>query len=316
MHITHDPYYRDRLTVRDLCHDFPGDEIFIDGLHAMQSHFCTNNVPIDIPIVRVMNAAHFLAAYMFSTTCSGDQGEYDALTYGSVGHDKQVMLVTLIVLAAILKRTEGLRARVCHNMLLEDRSEDFYDGVSLYDQFLRSAEKHFAEEDFLLDTHQQIVQLQEEKIQQITINTIIQTMNVNITNLGGTINNNSQDHSKHVTINVPAGTNVSDIVRQFMADDVEPVEVVEETEQIESIIFTPKAKKEGKISTILQALQKSVQGRKDKTRAFVHELQTWQKNEYVDAHYNAQVMYDELAKILPLPFGYEVFKKHYNNTRS
>ena len=282
----------------------------------MQSHFCTNNVPIDIPIVRVMNAAHFLAAYMFSTTCSGDQGEYDALTYGSVGHDKKVMLVTLIVLAAMLKRTEGLRARVCHNMLLEDRSEDFYDGVSLYDQFLRSAEKHFAEEDFLLDTHQQIVQLQEEKIQQITINTIIQTMNVNITNLGGTINNISQDHSKHVTINVPAGTNVSDIVRQFMADDVEPVEVEEETEQIESIIFTPKAKKEGKISTILQALLKSVQGRKDKTRAFVHELQTWQKNEYVDAHYNAQVMYDELAKILPLPFGYEVFKKHYNNTRS
>ena len=282
----------------------------------MQSHFITNNVSVDIPVVRVMNAAHFMLAYAFANTCSGDQGEYDALAYGSVGHDKQVMLVTLIVLAAILKRTKGLRARVCHNMLLEDRSEDFYDGVSLYDQFLRSAEKHFAEEDFLLDTHQQIVQLQEEKIQQITINTIIQTMNVNITNLGGTINNNSQDHSKHVTINVPAGTNVSDIVRQFMADDVEPVEVEEETEQIESIIFTPKAKKEGKISTILQALQKSVQGRKDKTRAFVQELQIWQKDEYVDAHYNAQVMYDELAKILPLSFGYEVFKKHYNNTRS
>lgn len=162
MHIVHDSYYRDRLTVRDLCHDFPGDEIFIDGLHTMQTHFCTHNVPIDIPIVRVMNAAHFLVAYMFSTTCSGDQGEYDALAYGSVGHDKQVMLVTLIVLAAILKRTEGLRARVCHNMLLEDRSEDFYDGVSLYDQFLRSAEKHFAEEDFLLDTHARILRQQEE----------------------------------------------------------------------------------------------------------------------------------------------------------
>ena len=162
MHITHEPYYRDRLSVRDLCHDFPGDEIFIDGLHAMQSHFCTNNVPIDIPVVRVMNAAHFLAAYMFSTTCSGDQGEYDALTYGSVGHDKKVMLVTLIVLAAMLKRTDGFRARQCRNMLLENRPEDFHEGVSLYDQFLRSAEKHFAEEDFLLDTHARILRQQEE----------------------------------------------------------------------------------------------------------------------------------------------------------
>lgn len=128
----------------------------------MQSHFVTHNVPVDIPIVRVMNAAHFMLAYTFSTSCSGDQGEYDALTYCSVGHDKKVMLVTLIVLAAMLKRTEGFRARQCRNMLLENRSEDFHEGVSLYDQFLRSAEKHFAEEDFLLDTHAQIIRQQEE----------------------------------------------------------------------------------------------------------------------------------------------------------
>ena len=161
LHIDHDPYYRDRLTVRDLCYDFPEDEMYIDGLHAMQSHFYTHNVPVEIPIVRVMNAAHFLHAYVFQTTCSGDQMEYDALAYGSVGHDKKVMLVTLIVLAAMLKRTEGFRARQCRDVLLEDRSEDFYDGVSLYDQFLSSSEKHFAEEDFLLDTHNQIAQQEE-----------------------------------------------------------------------------------------------------------------------------------------------------------
>ncbi len=83
----------------------------------------------------------------------------------------------------------------------------------------------------------------------------------------------------------------------------------------DSIIFTKKANMEGKEATIIEALQKSVQGRKDKTRAFVQELQEWQKEGYVDAHYNAQVMYDELYKLMPLPFGYEVFKKHYNNTR-
>lgn len=82
----------------------------------------------------------------------------------------------------------------------------------------------------------------------------------------------------------------------------------------ESIIFTKKAKKEGKEAAIIEALQKSVQGRKDKTRAFVDELKSWQKEQYIDAHYNAKVMYDELAKLLPFSFGYEVFKKYYNNT--
>lgn len=82
----------------------------------------------------------------------------------------------------------------------------------------------------------------------------------------------------------------------------------------DSIIFTKKARQENKIPTIIDALQKSTIGRKDKTRALVQELQSWQKDGYVDAHYNARVMYDELNKITPLTFGYEVFKKYYNNT--
>ena len=82
----------------------------------------------------------------------------------------------------------------------------------------------------------------------------------------------------------------------------------------ESIIFTKKAKKEGKIPAIIDALRMSMQGRRDKSRALVEELAFWQKDEYIDAHYNARVMYDELAKLIPLSFGYEVFKKYYNNT--
>lgn len=162
LHVDHEPYYHDRLTERDLCHDFPEDEMYIDGLHAMQAHFYMHNVPVEIPVVRVMNAAHYMLFYAFASTCSGDQMEYDAIAYGSVGHDKKVMLVTLIVMAAMLKRTEGFRAGMCRDLLLENRDEDFYEGVSLYDRFLRSAEKHFAEEDFLIDTHHQILQLQEE----------------------------------------------------------------------------------------------------------------------------------------------------------
>ena len=132
-------------------------------------------------------------------------------------------------------------------------------------------------------------------------------MSKNIINHIGTYN----DHSKSITINTTG--NVTDIVRSFMADDAETVEEVYET--VDSIIFTKKAKKEGKESDILTALQKSIQGRKDKTRAFVQELHTWQQEDYIDAHYNARVMYDELNKLIPISFGYDVFKRHYNNTR-
>lgn len=99
---------------------------------------------------------------MFVTECSGDQMEYDVLAYDSLSRDKQLVPLTMIVLAAMLKRTEGFRARQCRNVILDNRDPDFEEGVLLYDQFLRSAEKHFAEEDFLIDTHAQIIQLQEE----------------------------------------------------------------------------------------------------------------------------------------------------------
>lgn len=133
------------------------------------------------------------------------------------------------------------------------------------------------------------------------------------------------DHSTEYNIDARGNKDIASVIRACKAEDVtpEPSSVSPESnsgsstsEKPDSIIFTKKAKKEGKEAFILQALQKSVQGRNDKTRAFVQELQAWQKDGYIDAHYNAQVMYDELDKMIPLSFGYEVFKKHYNNTRS
>ena len=121
------------------------------------------------------------------------------------------------------------------------------------------------------------------------------------------------DHSTEYNIDARGNKDLASVIRACNAEEVTPAQ--EET-PVDSIIFTKKAQQEGKIPAIIHALQKSVQDRKDKTRAFVQELQSWQKDGYVDAHYNAQVMYDELDKLLPLPFGYEVFKKHYNNTRS
>ena len=89
------------------------------------------------------------------------------------------------------------------------------------------------------------------------------------------------------------------------------VQPVEEPEPLTSIIFTKKAKKEAQETSIIKALQQSVQGRKDKSRAFVYELHSWQKEGYIDAHYNAKIMYDELEKLMPIPFGYNAFRKHY-----
>lgn len=166
-HVPHAPYYHDRNSEYELCNDFPGDVVLIDGLHSMQSHFWNNNVKVDIPVVRVMNTAHFLASYMFSTECSGDQLEYDAIAHDSIGRDKQLVQVAMIVLAAMLKRTKGFRARNCRSVILDNRPPDFEEGVTLYDRFLRSAETRFAEEDFLIDTHAQIQRLQAEN-QQLT----------------------------------------------------------------------------------------------------------------------------------------------------
>ena len=177
---SHSDYFTDRRSEYELCRDFPADEIFIDGLHAMQTHFTKRGMYIDIPVVRVMNTAHWLACYMFTTTCSGDQSEYDVLTYNSLGQDKQLTIISLIVLAAMLKRTDGMRARTCRSVLLEERSEDFYEGVSLYEQFLVNGEAHFTQEDFETDVLEEVTTLREQNEQLvrqvITLQTTIDTM--------------------------------------------------------------------------------------------------------------------------------------------
>ncbi len=149
--IPHDSVYTDRLSERALCYDFPADKAFIDGLHAMQSYFVARGSNIDIPVVRVMNTVHWLVAYLYATSCSGEQLEYDAMTYNSVGRDKQLMYVSLIVLIAMLNRTEGARAKACRSMMLEGRTEDFYEGVSLYEQWLDGGLEHYTDEDFQID---------------------------------------------------------------------------------------------------------------------------------------------------------------------
>ncbi len=128
------------------------------------------------------------------------------------------------------------------------------------------------------------------------------------------------DNSREYHIDA-RGRDLSEIMRAIDPEDITPSEdssfPSDNLSDISnSIIFTKKAKLEHKEPYIIQALQKSVLGRKDKTRAFVQELHDWQKQAYVDAHYNARVMYDELEKLMPISFGYDVFRRLYNSSRS
>ena len=135
------------------------------------------------------------------------------------------------------------------------------------------------------------------------------------------INSKVVYHDNSTEYNIDArGKDLASVIRACQTEDIQPLSSSGapdfSSEIPDSIIFTKKAHQEHKIPTIVQALQKSIIDRKDKTRALVQELQSWQKDNYIDPQYNAQVMYDELQKILPLPFGYDAFKRLYNNTRS
>ena len=132
------------------------------------------------------------------------------------------------------------------------------------------------------------------------------------------INSKVVYHDNSTEFNIDArGKDLASVIRACQTEDIQPLSSSGapdfSSEIPDSIIFTKKAHQEHKIPTIVQALQKSIIGRKDKTRALVQELQSWQNDGYVDAHYNARVMYDELNKITPLTFEYDTFRKYYNN---
>ena len=115
------------------------------------------------------------------------------------------------------------------------------------------------------------------------------------------INNNSGPVYSECTVTIHNGQTI-----------VEQAEEVTPEEATPSCVFTKKAIHEEKESEITAALQRSLSGRNDKARALVEEVRQWQKEDYIDPNYNARVMYDELNKIITLPFQYDGFRKYYN----
>ena len=142
--------YTNRPTVAALVSDFPADECLVGGLRGMQAYYVTRNGSVDIPVLRVMNTAHLIAAYLFNTQ-DWSVSMCDRIAYELSGGDRMQTAIVLIVLAEMLARTTGNKAHGCRSALLEQRSDDFYEGMSLYEQFLADDEAHFSEEDFLID---------------------------------------------------------------------------------------------------------------------------------------------------------------------
>lgn len=122
--------------------------------------------------------------------------------------------------------------------------------------------------------------------------------------------------NNHGTINHienSAVTIINGQTREESTEACQPVEdITPEPQAVESFIFTKKAQKESKEAEIILALQHSFNGHQDKARALVKEVRLWQHEGYIDSNYNARVMYDELNKIIVLPFQYGGFRKYYN----
>ena len=289
--IPHDSVYTDRLSERALCYDFPADKAFIDGLHAMQSYFVARGSNIDIPVVRVMNTAHWLVAYLYATSCSGEQLEYDAMTYNSVGRDKQLMYVSLIVLIAMLNRTEGARAKACRSMMLENRPEDFYEGVSLYEQWLDGGLEHYTDEDFLIDIMDEVNLLKQENQRLTYENQQLKTrisMTNNINNFG--------------VINIYETQNPQQQEKTQLVEDITPVETPSSAKLFCRI--TKHAIETGHAQEVEDALRSaSVSAPK-----LVKAIKTNEALGYLDTqNLTSQALYDMLNEHFGLAFKYRQF---------
>lgn len=142
--------YEPRRTEHALCADFPADEVLIRGLHTLEKYWWNKGWQSSLSAVRVINAVHYVATYMFNMP-TRTQSEYDQMLYDYVGQDRMLMRAAMLALPEMLRRIALPQARSYRALMMEDRPEEFYEGVSLYEQWLEGTELYYREEDFLID---------------------------------------------------------------------------------------------------------------------------------------------------------------------
>ena len=233
--LTRATYFEARRTEAALCHDFPADALFISGLHALQQHMGNMGNCFYIPVLKVMNTAHQLIAHMLMHPDRVDQPTYDVMALDLMNQDRQLSMLSMIVLIAMVTRTDGVRARKLRSAMLDERSDDFYEGLSFYEQFIEQSELYFHEEDFLIDVgamtttirqQQEQIQQQQEELQQLKQQNN-ELMEAQVKHIGYNVEN--------MTINMSGGTLIQH------ADNVYPsgeVRVENAANDAETIIET------------------------------------------------------------------------------
>lgn len=132
-------------------------------------------------------------------------------------------------------------------------------------------------------------------------------MSINITNLGGTVN--YHDNHKELTIN--NAKNTSDIVRQFMADDVEPVQDIKPDSSFFKF-FTQKCFEEKRADSVEAEIRAACKGTAE---ALWRTLWNNENLGYVETeHIDATTLYREIENHYgKLPYSERNFRKARNN---
>ena len=276
---------------------------------SMQRNRC-----VQMPCRQIVQTSMQVASLMLrDEDVERNKAAYFCLINRQMNGSVQERMMVLIVTAALLGLLDSPHARRCRNTLRDDVCEEFDEYLSLYEHFLASGDTRFTEEDFLIDTHTQIQQLTAQN-EQLTYEN--QQLKNDLRKMEKEKKTYIGYNVEHMTINMSGGTLVqhADLVQASGEVKVQTAEQTEtpKEENMHSSLFTKKALSEGKTPEIIRSLQQSLSGRQDKARALVEEIRHWQREGYMDAHFNARVMYDELDKILNLPFQYGGFRKYYN----
>lgn len=161
--------YYNRRSEDALRRDFPADAAIIDALCRWQMRIWNSNGCLNIPVVRVMNCAHRFAAQMLSGLYPYDDRDgYDFRIFRDMDNDRAMMAIVIVVLATMLKRTEDSdRAWTCWDIITDDRPEDFYERLSLFDHYVDTSQQiRYREKELLRDAAdliERIAQLEAEK---------------------------------------------------------------------------------------------------------------------------------------------------------
>ncbi len=135
----------------------------------------------------------------------------------------------------------------------------------------------------------------------------IKAMSINITNLGGVVNY----HDNHKEVTIHSTGNVSDIVRKFMADDVETVEEIKPDSSFFKF-FTQKCFEQKRAEAVEAEIRAACKGTAE---ALWRTLWDNENLGYVEVeHIDATTLYREIENHYgKLPYSERNFRKARNN---